>query len=99
MGRALTQVLQESQWQTDNDTPNVPDGQPASAEHGGSARATAEGDGDVNGDSGCAAALSGSSTPYVSRDDIFVTTKIHPRDFAADRLREMVQASRETLNV
>lgn len=38
-------------------------------------------------------------TPRLSREDLFVTTKIHPRDFAPDRLRELFDISRSNLNV
>lgn len=35
----------------------------------------------------------------VPREDVFVTTKIHPRDFGAERLRAMVEASDGNLQV
>lgn len=35
----------------------------------------------------------------VPRHDVFVTTKIHPRDFGSDRLRDMVKTSVESLKV
>lgn len=46
-----------------------------------------------------ASAVASSSLPAKSRGDVFVTTKIHPRDFGADRLRAIVETSRHNLNV
>lgn len=40
-----------------------------------------------------------SASGALSRGDVFVTTKVHPRDFSSDRLRVMLEASRTKLDV
>lgn len=59
-----------------------------------------EGDGGGSTDTeGVEAAAVTSGSVALSREDVFVTTKIHPRDFGAERMGNMVDTSKDNLQV
>lgn len=57
-----------------------------------------DGSGSTDGEETAAAALKSASVA-LSREEVFVTTKIHPRDFGAERMGTMVDASNRNLQV